>query len=459
MVFLLLAIGAMLAVRGRHAAVADGFPSNDLLVASAQDQAGQGYLRISASRDQESRIATGHLTLMDVTGSLLSDQPYQATVMQLNAPDSDTASLLAINSADTRQVLSCEFKREATGLNLVRLLSGSVGYTVMCQAPATPGAQEVSFTTHLDTSTDSVHLPDVDQLSVRVDATHQGQLAPISSQITIDASGAQGGDSYIYQVDCGNRGPVTPSNPITRITKNTSLCSYSLPGIYQVHVVVRAGDKVGEAILPVTAKGLSVKLTPDQINAVATETPFVPVVKVEVQGGTASGDYSYDVYCNYAGATQGKSVPVTGQGSSFTYSSCSYTQPGVNRLNIVAHQGGAQGSSLVDFFLASPEAQLKADLKVENVTGSAPFSPKGTVTVSGTASGITTYQVFCDWDGTAVTAAHPDAVQSLATDAKSGQGSQSFQACAYTKPGIYAMRIVMQRGKSLAQSVASITVR
>jgi len=331
------------------------------------------------------------------------------------------------------------------------ITTGSTPYTSvdLCDYPA-PGNYTAKVLVERDNltfeGTTAIFVSDGPELSVNLFASPYSGDAPLNDvDLTADVSGSATGD-ITYKFDCRNDG--TWEDTIT--TGNTSytstdLCDYPDPGNYTAAVQVERDGlsfKGTTAIFAREPLTLFVDLTADPSSGYA---PLEEVDLIADVSGTASGDIVYWFDCTNNGSWEHNVAT-----SSDPYTAidlCDYSEPGTYIAKVRVERQGLTAEDTTEI-LVEEIATLHLSITAVPSSGHAPLNDVDLVAdVSGTASGDITYRFDCtnngSWDRTITT---------------SDTSYTATDLCDYSSPGLYAVRILAERGGLQIQGTIDIVI-
>lgn len=172
---------------------------------------------------------------------------------------------------------------------------------------------------------------------------------------------------------------------------------------------------------------------------------------------TITGTFTYTFYCNRndsgTDVTEGWDARYTYEtGSTKQTAVCPYNTVGNFTAKVIVEQTGvAPAEARVSVVRVNPT--LYVSLTSSATSGTTPFRPTFTASVSGTATGTINYTFYCNRsdNGTNITSGYATKKDGVSAE------TQTSTDCNYTGAGTYRAKVIVERGGTAAQAQLVIT--
>ena len=283
-------------------------------------------------------------------------------------------------------------------------------------------------------------------LFVEISANPSSGNAPLNGvDLTAAVSGTATGN-ITYKFDCTSNGSwervITTS--VSTYTA-ADLCNYSNSGTYTATVRVERANLTYQGTTAIFAQSSSTLFVEISANPSSGNAPLNGVDLTATISGTATGNITYKFDCTSNGSWE---RTITTSASTYTAADlCNYSNPGTYTAKVRAERGGltAENTSQIS---VQEISTFQVSVSASPSSGYAPLEDVDiTATISGTATGNITYKFDCTGDG-----------YWERTETTNSTSYTAYDLCDYYNPGIYTIKVSVERGGLLIQGNTNVVV-
>ncbi len=283
-------------------------------------------------------------------------------------------------------------------------------------------------------------------LSVTLSANPSSGFAPLNDvDLTATVSGTATGP-ITYRFDCTNDGSFEQVISNTSQTSVTAvdLCDYPNPGNFTAKVKVERNNLAFEGTVGIFVQQPTLSVTLSA-NPSSGPAPLQDVDLTATVSGTATGPITYQFDCTNDGSFE--FTQTTSSNPFVAVDLCDYPNQGTFTARVQVTRQSLTAQATTTITVESPPT-LNLVVIPSPASGHAPLNDVDiTASVSGTATGSITYRFDCTNDGFYER-----------TTTTSSTTYTALDLCSYSSPGIYTLRVKVERQNLMVEGMVSIVV-